>query len=150
MLNGIGGLDKLSNLTKLNPMNETNSDLLIGNKFKLDDNTTNSPMDMELENDLKILTGENNNNLSNVNSSQDSDSATIAKSFSSVLNNYVNNVNSLQTNADKSMETFASGGNIDMHSVMLSTEKANLSMQLTMQLRNKLLQAYQEISRMQA
>ena len=135
-----------------------------------------SPMDMELQNDLKVLTNENNtdfglnNDQSNVSGIQNTsfsnilngkiesnnfasspgETENVANSISSGVKNYVNNINSLQNNADKAIETFASGGNIDMHSVMVAAEKANVSMQLTMQLRNKILSAYQEISRMQA
>lgn len=73
----------------------------------------------------------------------------VADKFSDILGNYVNNVNQQNRTAEKAVETFASGGNIDMHSVMIASEKANLSMELALQMRNKILQAYQEVSRMQ-
>lgn len=70
----------------------------------------------------------------------------VADKFSELLNNYVNNVNQQNKAAENAVETFASGGDIDLHSVMIATEKAGLSMQLAMQLSNKLLNAYREIN----
>ncbi|OGI02700.1 MAG: flagellar hook-basal body complex protein FliE [Candidatus Melainabacteria bacterium GWF2_37_15] len=88
--------------------------------------------DLELASDLKALQG--------TSTTQD-----VADKFSDLMNNYMNNVDQKHKAAEKAVETFASGGNIDVHSVMIAAEQANVSMQLTMQLRNKILQAYQEI-----
>jgi flagellar hook-basal body complex protein FliE len=41
------------------------------------------------------------------------------------------------------------GQNVELHELMISMERAGLAMELTLQVRNKLLEAYQEISRMQ-
>lgn len=65
------------------------------------------------------------------------------------LSKYLSGVNRLQLDADHAQETFAAGGDIDIHDVMIATEKASIAMQLTTQIRNKLVDAYQEISRMQ-
>lgn len=70
----------------------------------------------------------------------------VADSFSELMGKYINNVDQKHKVAENAIETFASGGNIDVHSVMIAAEQANLSMQLTMQLRNKIVQAYQEIN----
>ncbi len=69
----------------------------------------------------------------------------ITGKFSELMSNYLNSVDQKHKAAEKAVETFASGGNIDIHSVMIASEKASLSMQLTMQLRNKIVQAYQEL-----
>jgi len=71
----------------------------------------------------------------------------VTEKFSELLGKYLDNVTQKHKAAETAVETFASGGNIDLHSVMIASEKASLSMQLTMQLRNKLVQAYQELSR---
>jgi flagellar hook-basal body complex protein FliE len=106
--------------------------------------------DPELAADLEILTRNNTNNLINSpTSTANSPGQNTVNSFNKVLGNYMNEVNQSQIEADRTTKLFASGGNIDVHSVMIAAEKANLSMQLTMQMRNKILQAYQEISRMQ-
>lgn len=69
-------------------------------------------------------------------------------SFGDILKNSLNQVNQLQLEAQKAAQTYAVGGPIELHQVMIATERAELSLELTMQIRNKLLQAYQEISRM--
>jgi flagellar hook-basal body complex protein FliE len=70
------------------------------------------------------------------------------ESFSSVLNNSINSVNDLQVNADTAIQQFVAG-KLDIHDVMVEVEKASVAMQLTVQLRNKVLEAYQEVMRMQ-
>jgi len=101
--------------------------------------------DQELSEDLKLLTANNNGEVTAIN---DLSAGKAAQSFSKVMGNYVSGVNDLQKDAEKNIITFTNGGNIDVHQVMISMEKASTSMQLAVQLRNKILQAYQEISRM--
>ena len=48
--------------------------------------------------------------------------------------------------ADKAQEALAMGEDISVHDVMIAAEKASLSLQMALQLRNKLLTAYQEIN----
>lgn len=64
-----------------------------------------------------------------------------AKAFSDGLNS----VNDSQHAAYEAAETFASGGDISVHEVMLASQKANLTMQMAIQLRNKLINAYNEL-----
>lgn len=68
--------------------------------------------------------------------------------FGEILKNSLNQVNQLQVDAQKAAQTYVVGGPVELHQVMIATERAELSLELTMQIRNKLLQAYQEISRM--
>jgi flagellar hook-basal body complex protein FliE len=70
------------------------------------------------------------------------------QSFGDVLKDQMANVNNLQNDANKSMETYAVGGDIELHNVILAAEKADMALQLTMQIRNKAIGAYQEITRM--
>lgn len=51
--------------------------------------------------------------------------------------------------ADRAAEAFASGANGNIHEVMITTEKAELTFRLASAVRNKLLEAYREIMRMQ-
>lgn len=51
--------------------------------------------------------------------------------------------------ADSSLRQLATGETNNIHQVMLSLEKAKLSMELTVQVRNRLLEGYQDIMRMQ-
>ncbi len=65
------------------------------------------------------------------------------------LKELVSEVNKYQKEATESVEKFVTGGSIGIHDVMIALEKADLSLQFLVQLRNKLLEAYQEIMRMQ-
>jgi len=70
-------------------------------------------------------------------------------SFSSLLKDKLDEVNDKQISADNAMESFVKGEGTDVHEVMLSAEEAKMSLQLAVQVRNKLVEAYQEINRMQ-
>lgn len=61
----------------------------------------------------------------------------------------VGKVGELQAGADKSIQGLATGQNNGLHEVMLAVEKASVSFQLLTQVRNKAVEAYQEIMRMQ-
>lgn len=69
-------------------------------------------------------------------------------SFSDFLNNAISEVNNLQIQSEQLNEAFAMGKNDNIHQVMIAAEKADMALQLTIQLRNKVLEAYQEIMRM--
>lgn len=64
------------------------------------------------------------------------------------LGAFLESVNAAQFQADALKNELATGGDVELHDVMIAAEKAGISVQLTMQLRNKLLDAYQEIMRM--
>lgn len=69
--------------------------------------------------------------------------------FESLLTNKLGEVNDKQVAADNITNQFVQGDDVDVHKVMLSTEQAKLSLELAVQIRNKLVDAYQEISRTQ-
>ena len=70
--------------------------------------------------------------------------------FSEKLKAAVDQVSNAQMNADKLSEQFVSDqSNVDLHEVMISLQKANVSFQSMVQVRNKLVTAYQEIMNMQ-
>ncbi|APF26939.1 flagellar hook-basal body complex protein FliE [Clostridium sporogenes] len=70
-------------------------------------------------------------------------------SFGEVLKDKLDGVNEKQVKADNSTQSFIKGEEIDIHNVMLNAEEAKMSMELAVQVRNKLVEAYQELSRMQ-
>lgn len=70
-------------------------------------------------------------------------------SFSNVLGQFVNEVNSKQVAANDSVTGLLSGGNVSLHQAMIAMEEANVSFQLMIEVRNKLLDSYQELMRMQ-
>lgn len=70
-------------------------------------------------------------------------------SFSGLLSNALQQVNQLNTQADQQVGSLVQGGQADMSSVMIAVEKADVSFQLMMQVRNKIVSAYQDIEKMQ-
>ena len=68
--------------------------------------------------------------------------------FQETLNSLVKQVDLQIKEADQKAVDFATGKNYDLHEIMIASEKADLSFKLLMQVRNKLLEAYQEIIRM--
>lgn len=71
------------------------------------------------------------------------------KNFSEFLTDALGEVNKLQSNAAKASFDLAAGTLQDVSQVTIATEKASIAMQLTMQVRNKMIDAYQEVMRMQ-
>lgn len=70
--------------------------------------------------------------------------------FSQLLKQSVDAVNTTQKNAGKLTEAFQSGDpNTDLAQVMVALQKASVSFEAMKQVRNKLVDAYQEIMRMQ-
>lgn len=70
-------------------------------------------------------------------------------SFSGLLSNALQQVNQLNTQADQQIGGLLQGREKDMSSVMVAVEKADVSFQLMMQVRNKIVSAYQDIEKMQ-
>ena len=69
-------------------------------------------------------------------------------SFSKLLNEAVQQVNDVEKGSQGELQKFLSNES-DLHSVMISLEKADLSFQVMMQVRNKIVSAYQEIMKSQ-
>lgn len=70
-------------------------------------------------------------------------------SFGEILKNELSKVNDIQLNAEQATQDLLTGKATDIHQVIIATEEARLSLELAVQIRNKLVDAYQEISRMQ-
>ena len=71
------------------------------------------------------------------------------KSFTSVLKQSIENLNQTQLQSDIMTEKLARGENVDLHQVMITSQKASITMQATLEVRNKVIEAYQEMMRMQ-
>jgi flagellar hook-basal body complex protein FliE len=69
--------------------------------------------------------------------------------FGDVLKNAVHSVDQVNDNAAAQVSNLLQGGNSDVNSVMIAVEKADVSFQLMMQVRNKIVSAYQDIEKMQ-
>ena len=71
------------------------------------------------------------------------------ETFSTMIKGSLEEVNQLQNTADNAVRELAAGKEADLHQTMIAMEKADISFQLLMQVRNKIIAAYQEIMRMQ-
>jgi flagellar hook-basal body complex protein FliE len=71
-----------------------------------------------------------------------------ASSFGNLLNEAIQQVNDVEKSSQDELQKFLSNES-DLHSVMIALEKADLSFQTMMQVRNKFVQAYQEIMKAQ-
>jgi flagellar hook-basal body complex protein FliE len=69
--------------------------------------------------------------------------------FGKALGEALSQLDGLQRQADAQSAQLASGEPVELHEVMLAQDRASLSMQLAVQVRNKLTEAYQDIMRMQ-
>ena len=70
-------------------------------------------------------------------------------SFADTLSESLGKVNDLQKKADKAIEDFATGKTRNIHETMIAVNKADIAFRLTMQVRNKIVEAYQEVMRTQ-
>ena len=70
-------------------------------------------------------------------------------SFADTLKDAVNNVNQMHLDADHKAQELATGKSDDIAGVMIATEKADIALRAMVQVRNKIIDAYQEIMKMQ-
>jgi flagellar hook-basal body complex protein FliE len=70
-------------------------------------------------------------------------------SFGDMLKTAITEVNEVQKQSDVEIQKLMTGETEDLHTTMIAVQKADLSFQTMMQVRNKIVQAYQEIMRMQ-
>jgi flagellar hook-basal body complex protein FliE len=66
-------------------------------------------------------------------------------SFKDILVDSIQQVNTMQLEADQAVETMFTGGDVNPAEVLTAVQKADLAFRLTMQMRNKLMEVYQEI-----
>ncbi len=72
-----------------------------------------------------------------------------ANDFSEVLTSSLGKVNALQKEKQAMITSFASGETQNVHELMISLQKAGLAMNMTAAVRNKVIEAYKELSRLQ-
>jgi len=107
----------------------------IGNNFSLG---TMGPQSSQLKSvDLKSLQP---NGLETSNETED-----VSNSFKDMLLNSINQVNEMQQDADVATQRLMTGEDVKMAEVLTAVQKADLSFRMMMQIRNKLMSAYQEI-----
>jgi flagellar hook-basal body complex protein FliE len=73
---------------------------------------------------------------------------TPAAEFGNLLTDFIGDVNKSQIDAAKSTQSFVNGEGIEIHEVMIAGEKAKTSLELLMEIRNKTVDMYRELTRM--
>ncbi len=94
--------------------------------------------------DATVAYDENSINIKEA-STQNSTSNDFMNNFGKTFGNSLNTLNETQLVSQRAIEKFATGGDIDVHEVMIASEKASVSMNLALQMRNKMLSFYNEI-----
>ncbi len=72
-----------------------------------------------------------------------------AQGFGRALSSALDNLSQMQTSSDQAMQKLAAGEAIDLHQVMISAEQTDIAFRVALSLRDKLVEAYQEVMRMQ-
>ncbi|WIV10854.1 flagellar hook-basal body complex protein FliE [Proteiniborus sp. MB09-C3] len=96
---------------------------------------------MKVENINNLFTKSNSNAIEK--------NATEATTFSDFLKNALDEVNELQINSENYTKLLALGEIDNIHDVPIAAEKAKVAFQMTLAIRNKVVDAYKEIMRMQ-
>jgi flagellar hook-basal body complex protein FliE len=71
-----------------------------------------------------------------------------AAEFGNLLTDFIGSVNKDQMDASKITQKFVNGDNVEIHDVMIAGEKARTSLELLMEIRNKTVDMYKELTRM--
>ena len=71
--------------------------------------------------------------------------STSGVTFNETLKRYINDANDLQIKADRDVQRMIAGEEIDAHEVMTAVEKASMSFEMVMEIRNRMLEAYREV-----
>lgn len=99
------------------------------------------------DNVKNVLQMNQNNQIGSGNGKSDTENDKV--DFGGILEKQLSAVNNKQIDAQETSKQFVEGDDIDVHQVMLSTQEAKLSLELAIQVRNKLVEAYQELNKMQ-
>ena len=69
--------------------------------------------------------------------------------FDNIFSDLIQNVNKAQLDSGKMTQDFVAGNDVELHEVMIAGEKAKTSLELLMEIRNKTIDMYKELTRMQ-
>lgn len=98
---------------------------------------------------FQVQNTQNTQNATNqVNNSQKTDSSN-QTSFSELLKNSISSLNESQVTSDNMTNALAAGKDVNLDEVMIAAQKASISLTAATEFRNKAVEAYQEIMRMQ-
>jgi flagellar hook-basal body complex protein FliE len=98
---------------------------------------------------MKEIQIDSGTRLSSLQFSPKAEGSVPVESFGEAVQSALSHLSRLQHQADQAVEHMSSGQKVDVHQTMVALEKASVSFQLIMQIRNKIVSAYEEIMRMQ-
>jgi len=133
---GIAAFDRTY---EFNAVDNYNKFLKDNSSFKFDD-TTSTEFEIALENASKNYPVHDKNDPAGL--------GNFADKLGSAFYDSINAVNNIHLEADRMQEDIAMGGPTSIHDAMIAAEKAELSMQMAVQVRNRILSAYTEITGM--
>lgn len=87
------------------------------------------------------------NTISNISSLEHQEKVR-GKNFNNVLTEFIGEVNTSQMDSSKITKDFINGEDVELHQVMIAGEKAKTSFELLMEIRNKTVDMYKELTRM--
>lgn len=87
------------------------------------------------------------NTLKGISTQNDTENSSM--NFMDTLKNQIDSVNDKQVEANETTNDFIEGNIFSVDEVMMKTEEAKMSIELAVQIRNKLVEAYQELTKMQ-
>lgn len=127
--------------TQFNPIQNYNK-FLKGNASLQVNNDFQNDFDRMLQNEIEAEKSQTKklNNLSSVSG--------LMNSIENAFSNGLNDVNEKRLQLDAMQEAFARGEDVSIHDMMIASEKSMLSMQMAMQIRNKMISAYTDLKNM--
>ena len=148
----IGGVDGMN----FTPITNYNNYIKNNKSFDIDSSTdfenVLNQKTAEMQSNFMIQGGVEKNNFNDImvqasaKISSQGPTGDFMNSVSNSINGGLTSVNNTIKAADRAQEALAMGEDISVHDVMIAAEKASLSLQMAMQLRNKLMTAYNEIN----
>ena len=129
-----------------NSLNQTNENLTSAQAFDEAFNSFNATQIKPIQGSTQMYIGMDSINASKIENL--SATAKMANDIGTGFKNGLSEVSTLGKEAEEAFETFASGGDISVHEVMIASQKSGLAMQMAIQLRNQMLNAYNEFKNM--
>ena len=127
-------------------LNQTNKAFENGNDFDKIFNSMAPNQAQTLQGNIAHFVGMDSINAQKIENL--SPTAKMAQDIGKGFSQGIKNLSGVEKQAEQDFETFASGGDISVHDVMISAQKSNLAMQMAIQLRNQMLNAYNDFKNM--
>ncbi len=146
---GFNALNSINDYNKVfqEDMNRVNADIQGQNDFNEIFNNINEQLENQTINaGIAMNVGADAINAQKVENL--SDSARMMNTFGNSISGAINSLNETQVEAERAVETLATGGDISVHDVMIASKKSGIAMQMAIQLRNQALNIYNEFKNM--